>query len=39
MVPGGGAVGAIERLAAHVVTAASNVGQLGTYIETWAVKS
>lgn len=39
MVPGGGAVGAVEKLAAHVVTAASNVGQLGTYIETWAVKS
>jgi SAM-dependent methyltransferase len=39
LVPGGGsAVGAIERVAAHVVTAASNFGQLGTYIETWAVK-
>src|SRR5688500_18092992 len=34
----GGAVGALERLAARAVTAASGVGELGTYIETWAVK-
>lgn len=39
MVPArGGAVGALERLAAHAVTAASNLGSLGTYIETWAIK-
>jgi SAM-dependent methyltransferase len=39
MVPArGGALGALERLAAQVVTAASSVGDLGTYIETWAVK-
>lgn len=35
----GGLVGVVERLAAHAVTAASNVGSLGTYIETWAVKT
>jgi SAM-dependent methyltransferase len=40
MVPGrGGAVGVVEHLAARAVTAASNLGELGTYIETWAVKS
>jgi SAM-dependent methyltransferase len=33
-----GALGAVERLAARAVTAASNWGGLGTYIETWAVK-
>jgi SAM-dependent methyltransferase len=39
MVPGrGGAAGMLEQLAARAVTAASNVGSLGTYIETWAVK-
>lgn len=40
MVPAGrgGAVGALERLAARAVTAASGYGELGTYIETWAVK-
>ena len=39
MVPArGGAVGALERLTAHAVTAVSNLGELGTYIETWAVK-
>jgi SAM-dependent methyltransferase len=39
MVPGrGGAVGVLEHLAARAVTAASNLGELGTYIETWAVK-
>lgn len=31
-------VGAVERLAAHAVTALSRVGNLGTYIETWAIK-
>jgi SAM-dependent methyltransferase len=35
----GGALGALEHLAARAVTAASNLGELGTYIETWAVKS
>jgi SAM-dependent methyltransferase len=34
----GGAVGALERLAAHAVTAASKLGEMGTYIETWAIK-
>jgi SAM-dependent methyltransferase len=34
----GGLMGSIEQLAAHAVTALSNVGELGTYIETWAVK-
>lgn len=34
----GGAIGAVERLAAHAVTALSNIGSLGTYIETWAIK-
>jgi SAM-dependent methyltransferase len=39
MVPAhGGALGALERLAAQVVTATSRMGNLGTYIETWAVK-
>jgi SAM-dependent methyltransferase len=40
MVPGrGGAAGVLEHLAARAVTAASNLGELGTYIETWAVKA
>ena len=40
MVPGrGGLLGLLEHLAARAVTAASNVGELGTYIETWAVKT
>ncbi|HEX8491211.1 MAG TPA: class I SAM-dependent methyltransferase [Pyrinomonadaceae bacterium] len=40
MVPShGGVVGAAEQLAAHAVTALSNMGSLGTYIETWAIKS
>lgn len=39
MVPArGGLLGPLERLAARGVTAASNFGQLGTYIATWAVK-
>jgi SAM-dependent methyltransferase len=39
MVPArAGVFGAVERLAARAVTAASNYGGLGTYIETWAVK-
>jgi SAM-dependent methyltransferase len=39
MVPDrGGVAGALEQLAARAVTAASNLGGLGTYIETWAVK-
>jgi SAM-dependent methyltransferase len=40
MVPGrGGVAGIVEHLAARAITAASNVGNLGTYIETWAVKT
>ncbi|HEX7997625.1 MAG TPA: class I SAM-dependent methyltransferase [Pyrinomonadaceae bacterium] len=40
MVPArGGLVGAAEQLAARAVTAISNMGSLGTYIETWAIKS
>ena len=35
----GGALGALEHFAARAVTAASNLGELGTYIETWAVKT
>jgi hypothetical protein len=31
-------MGSLEQLAAHAVTALSNLGELGTYIETWAVK-
>ena len=39
MVPGrGGLSGVLEHLASRAVTAASNLGNLGTYIETWAVK-
>lgn len=34
----GGAVGVLEQLAAKAVTAVSNIGNLGTYIITWAVK-
>lgn len=34
----GGALGALEHFAARAVTAVSNLGELGTYIETWAVK-
>lgn len=40
MVPAhGGVIGAMERVAAHAVTALSNMGSLGTYIETWAIKT
>lgn len=40
MVPAhGGLIGAMERGAANAVTALSNMGSLGTYIETWAIKS
>jgi SAM-dependent methyltransferase len=35
----GGLFGAFEHLAARAVTAASNLGELGTYIDTWAVKA
>lgn len=39
MVPANGnSVAVLERLAAKAVTAASGVGELGTYIETWAIK-
>lgn len=39
MVPArGGLIGSFERLAARGVTALSNVGNLGTYIEAWAIK-
>jgi SAM-dependent methyltransferase len=33
-----GVMGALEHLAARAITAASNIGGLGTYIETWAIK-
>jgi 2-polyprenyl-3-methyl-5-hydroxy-6-metoxy-1,4-benzoquinol methylase len=35
----GGIVSAVERLAAHTVTAVSRIGSLGTYIEAWAIKN
>lgn len=39
LVPGARSViGMLERVAAHLVTAASRFGELGTYIETWAIK-
>ncbi len=39
MVPAhGNSTAMLERLAAKAVTAASSVGELGTYIETWAIK-
>jgi SAM-dependent methyltransferase len=39
MVPShGGLTGFLEQQAAHAITALSNIGSLGTYIETWAVK-
>ena len=39
MVPAhGSSIAMLERLAAKAVTAASSVGELGTYIETWAIK-
>jgi len=34
----GGLVGAIESQASKAVTAISNLGEMGTYIETWAIK-
>lgn len=34
----GGIAGKVEQVASHAVTVASNIGELGTYIETWAVK-
>ena len=39
MVPSrGGMLGRLESQASRVVTAISNLGEMGTYIETWAVK-
>jgi len=39
MVPNrGGVLGAIEQVAARAVTTVSNFGELGTYIEAWAIK-
>jgi SAM-dependent methyltransferase len=35
----GGLAGAVEQLGARAVTALSRVGQLGTYISAWALKS
>lgn len=35
----GGLVGEVEKMGAKAVTAISNLGHLGTYIETWAVKN
>ena len=37
--PGNGLMGRFEQLAAHAVTALSKIDDLGTYIETWAMKS
>ena len=34
----GGLAGEVEKIGAHAVTAISNLGSMGTYIETWAVK-
>jgi SAM-dependent methyltransferase len=34
----GGALGTLEHFAARAVTAVSRLGELGTYIETWAIK-
>ncbi|HEY0384773.1 MAG TPA: hypothetical protein VGC64_02120, partial [Pyrinomonadaceae bacterium] len=34
----GGAIGVAEELAARAITALSQLGSLGTYIETWAIK-
>ena len=40
MVPSrAGAIGLVEQLAAHAITKLSSMGSLGTYIETWAIKS
>jgi len=39
MVPAhGNSIAMLERLAAKAVTAASSIGELGTYIETWAIR-
>lgn len=39
MVPNrGGILGGLERFAANAITTLSNFGELGTYIETWAIK-
>ena len=35
----GGLASAVERLAAHAVTAVSKIGSMGTYIEAWAIKN
>lgn len=35
----GGMVGSLEHFVSKAVTTLSNVGEMGTYIETWAVKS
>lgn len=37
-VPGHGLSGFLEQQAAKAVTAVSRIGELGTYIETWAIK-
>lgn len=34
----GGFMGVVENIAAKIITKASNFGEMGTYIETWAVK-
>jgi len=36
--PHGGLMGRLEQHAARLVTAVSKIGELGTYIETWAIK-
>ena len=36
--PRGGVLGSLEQLAARAVTAISSFGEMGAYIETWAIK-
>jgi len=38
LVPAHGVFGFLEQQAAKAVTAVSKIGELGTYIETWAIK-
>jgi SAM-dependent methyltransferase len=35
----GRVIGMIEVMASHAISAISNIGSLGTYIETWAIKA
>ena len=36
--PHGGLAGRLEQYGARLVTVVSKLGELGTYIETWAIK-